>query len=99
MAKKQSRRCVSLNRRAYEAAKQEAAHRGVTLSALVESGLSALGVQVVAHTQQTPDLAAVSTARRAEIMAARRDGSAAPRRPSRVRQVLGDQAADAFGFA
>lgn len=106
MAKKQTRRSVSLNRNDYEAAKLEAVRRGVTLTALVESGLAALGVPVVAHPQQTPELARANAVRRAESVAARRDGkiktrrpSLDTRRPSRERQLLGDQAADAFGFA
>ena len=98
MAKKQTRRCVSLNRNAYEAAKLEAARRGVTLTALVESGLAAIGVPVVAHPQQTPELAAASVARRAESMATRRDDISSERRPSRERQVLGE-VANACGFA
>ena len=72
MAKKQTRRCVSLNRSDYDAAKLEAVRRGVTLTALVESGLAAIGVSVVAHPQQTPDLAQANAARRAESVAARR---------------------------
>jgi len=88
MAKKQTRRSVSLNRSAYEAAKLEAARRGVTLSVLVESALASIGVPVVVHPQQTP----------AQVKAARRD-VALERRPSRERQVLGDQIADACGFA
>ena len=99
MARKQSRRCVSLNRNAYEAAKLEAARRGMTLTALVESGLSAIGVSVVAHVQQTPELAAVSAARRAASVASRRAGASRERVPSRERHVLGDQIADSFGFA
>ena len=75
MARKQSRRCVSLNRNVYEAAKLEAARRGMTLAAFVESGLSALGVSVVAHVQQTPELAARGVARRAESVASRRAGA------------------------
>ena len=71
MARKQSRRCVSLNRNAYEAAKLEAARRGMTLTALVEEGLSAIGVSVVAHVQQTPEVAARGAARRAESVEAR----------------------------
>ena len=90
MAKRQTRRSVSLNRTIYEAAKQEAARRGVTLAALVESGLAAIGVPVVAHPQQSPELARRSAARRAQSLTARR--------PSRERQVLGDLAADAYGF-
>jgi len=90
MAKKQSRRCVSLNRSAYEAAKLEADRRGMTLAALVEAGLAAIGVPVVAHPQQTIEMAQANAALRAESMA---------RRPSRERQLLGDRAADACGFA
>ena len=98
MAKKQTRRCVSLNRGAFDAAKQEAANRGVTLAALVEEGLAAIGVSFAAHPQQTPELAQKSVARRAENQAS----SSAPdsvRRPSREREVLGDRVADAYGFA
>jgi hypothetical protein len=65
MAKKQSRRCVSLNRSAYEAAKLEADRRGMTLAALVESGLTAIGVTVVAHPQQTIEMAQANAAWRA----------------------------------
>jgi|SRR5271154_604258 len=98
MAKKQTRRTISLNRSDYEAAKQEAARRGVTLAALVEAGLSAIGVAVVAHPQQSPDLVRASAARRAESMASQRKAADRIRRPSRERQVLGDQVADACGF-
>jgi len=75
MAKKQSRRTVSINRSAYEAAKQEAAKRGMTLSALVESGLAAIGVPVVSHPQQSPALAQANAARRAASVATRQSGS------------------------
>jgi hypothetical protein len=110
MARKQTRRSVSINRAAYEAAKDVAAQRGMSLSTLVEAGLVALGVPVVAHPQQTPELVQRSVARRAEnraasaaIPAPEAVPVAAPvapvRRPSRERQVLGDQVADAYGFA
>ena len=101
MAKKQTRRCVSLNRNDYEAAKLEAARRGVTLSGLVEAGLAAIGVPLVTHPQQTPELVQVTAVRRAQSMAARQgeNGEGGERRPSRERQVLGDQIADACGFA
>jgi len=95
MAKKQTRRTVSLNRSVYAEAKQEAARRGVTLSALVEAGLSAIGVPVVAHTQQTPGQVSVAVSRKAEKLAARGDGGLPP---SRERQLLGDDVADACGF-
>ena len=99
MAKKQTRRCVSLNRNDYESVKLEAARRGVTLSGLVEAGLAAIGVPLVAHPQQTPELVQVTAARRAQSMAARQGGEGGERRPSRARAVLGDQIADACGFA
>jgi predicted DNA binding CopG/RHH family protein len=65
MAKKQTRRCVSLSQGDYDASKLEAARRGMTLTALVEDGLAAVGVAVVPHPQQTPELAARSASRRA----------------------------------
>ncbi len=99
MARKQSRRSVSINRLDYEAAKLEAARRGMSLSALVESGLAAIGVPVVLHPQQTPAVVQASVARRAESMAARHDRNTQEHRPSRERQVLGDRIADACGFA
>ena len=99
MAKKQTRRSVSLNQSVYKAAKREAARRGVTLSALVESALAATGVPVAAHPQQSRELARSNAARRAKSVAARRGTTNENRRPSRERQVLGDHAADAFGFA
>lgn len=105
MAKKQTRRCISINRSDYEAAKLEAARRGVTLAALVESGLAALGVPVVVHPQQSVELVQMTAARRAENAEARaeraaRAARAAPvPRLSRERQVLGDLVADACGFA
>jgi len=95
MAKRQSRRTVSLNRIDYEAAKQEAAKRGMTLSALVEAALGAFGVPIVAHVQQSPDLVRRSAAVRAERLAARQGDPL----PSRERQVLGDEVADMCGFA
>jgi hypothetical protein len=88
MAKKQSRRTVSLNRSVYEASKQTAAERGMTLAGLVEAALAAYGVPVEQHVQQSPDLVQRSMSRRAESVL----------RPSRERQVLGDQIADAYGF-
>lgn len=75
MAKKQTRRCVSISRINYEAAKQEAARRGMTLTALVESALAAIGVPVVAHPQQSPELARSNAERRAQSVADRRNGA------------------------
>lgn len=68
MAKKQTRRSVSLN---YEAVKKEAGRRGMTIAGLVEFALGFIGVPVVAHPQQSSDLARTAVARRAESMAAR----------------------------
>lgn len=99
MAKTQTRRCISINRDDYEAAKQEAARRGLTLAALVEAGLAAIGVPTVTHAQQTPEVARRSSERRAENLATRRAQEVPPRRPSRERQLLGDAIADACGFA
>ena len=96
MAKKQSRRSVSLNRRDYEAVKQEASRRGTTIAGLVEAGLAAIGVPVGAHPRQSLDLARANAARRAASVAARLRER---RLPSRERQLLGDVAADAHGFA
>jgi len=66
MARKQSRRSVSLNRNVYEAAKEEAGRRGVALSGLVELALEVIGVSLVEHPRQTPALVAENMARRAE---------------------------------
>jgi len=88
-----------MNRNDYEAAKLEAARRGMTLAALVEAGLSAIGVSVVAHVQQTPEVAARGAARRAESVASRQGSDRSARAPSRERDVLGDQIADSCGFA
>ena len=83
-----------MNRITYEAAKQEAARRGMTLAGLVESALASVGVPVAVHSQQTPELAQANAARRAQSVAGRREPG-----PSRERQVLGDKIADACGFA
>ena len=90
MAKKQSRRSVSLNKHAFDAGKAEADRRGVTFSALVETGLAAIGIVIDPHPQQTPELVRESRARRAESLSARL--------PSRERQLLGDAIANACGF-
>lgn len=96
MAKKQTRRCISVNREDYEAAKVEAERRGVTLAVLVKTALGAIGVPVVESPRQTPELVRIAAARRAASIEAREK---TVRRPSRERQLLGDQIADACGFA
>ena len=111
MAKKQTRRAISVNGRAYKAAQKEARRRGVTLAALVELGFAALGIEIEPHPQQTPKLATANAKRRRESMAAqqkpkatkakakRRPESIPTKLPSRERQLLGDAVADAHGFA
>lgn len=56
MAKKQTRRSVSINRLKYEAVQQAAALRGMTVAGLVEFALGTSGVPVVVHPQQSPEL-------------------------------------------
>jgi len=99
MARQQSRRSVSLNRNVYEAAKEEADRRGLTLAGFVEASLAAAGVPIVEHVQQSPDLARANATRRAARGAARVAAAAKVRRPSPERHLLGDHGADAHGFA
>lgn len=100
MAKTQTRRTISINRSDYEAAKAEASRRGVSLAVLVETGLAAIGVPVVAHPRQSVALVEMAAARRAASLKERAARSAKKtRRPSRERQLLGDRVADACGFA
>lgn len=80
MAKRQSRRTVSLNRSVYEAAKLEAARRGQTLAGFVEFLLSSAGVPVAEHPRQTP----TQVAHRQRAVA-RRDDNTAPRVPVATR--------------
>lgn len=70
MAKKQTRRSVSMNRLNYEAVQQAAAAHGMTVAGLVEFALGTLGVPVVAHPQQSPELAGTIAAGRAKRGAA-----------------------------
>jgi predicted DNA-binding ribbon-helix-helix protein len=56
MAKKQTRRSVSMNRFNYDVVRQAAATREMTVAGLVEFALGAVGVPVVAHPQQSPEL-------------------------------------------
>ena len=93
MARRQSRRTVSLNREIYEAAKKLAARRNLTLAAFVETSLIAAGVPAVAHPQQS--LAIVRASQKAARAAARHRMQ---QLPSRERQLLGDGVANAHGF-
>lgn len=96
MARRQSRRSVSLNRSVYEAAKKEAERRGQTLAAFVESAIAAAGVPVAAHAQKTRAEVEAHPSRRTKRIAARRNDTKP--RPSRERQLLGDGVANAHGF-
>jgi hypothetical protein len=66
MARRQSRRTVSLNRQIYEALALEATRRGMTPAGLVEFAIASIGVPVVAHSQQSLEQSRVAMARRAE---------------------------------
>lgn len=90
MAKKQTRRSVSLNRSVYEAAALEAERRGKTLAGLVELALGSIGVPIAEHPRQTRAQVLAHSSRVAERVAGRRHDTK-PRRPSRV--------ANAHGFA
>lgn len=98
MARKQTRKSVSLNRSVYDAAMREAERRGETLAGLVEMALGSIGVPIAKHPRQTRAQVSAHPSRVAERVAERRNDTK-PRRPSRERQVLGDEVADAHGFA
>lgn len=55
MAKKQTRRSVSLNRSVYEAVTREAEQRGMSLAGFVEFALGSVGVPIADHPRQTRD--------------------------------------------
>lgn len=69
MAKKQTRRSVSMNRLNYEAAKEVAASRGMTLAGLVEFALGSIGVPVVTRPQQSPESVEEASAARGVLSA------------------------------
>lgn len=98
MAKKQTRRTVSLSRHVYEAAKKEAARRGQTLAAFVEAAIAARGVPVAAHARQTPAQVEARSDRKAARISARRNDTKPRHLPSRERQLLGDGVANALDF-
>jgi predicted DNA-binding ribbon-helix-helix protein len=62
MAKKQTRRSVSMNRFNYDVVRQAAATREMTVAGLVEFALGTVGVPVVAHPQQSPELVGAAAA-------------------------------------
>ena len=99
MAKKQSRRSVSLNRHIYEAAKEAAEQRGLTLAAFVEASLAANGVPVVVHAQQPLARVLRHPGRRAAHGIVKAPSPVPSSPPSHERLAFGDAVADAMGFS
>jgi hypothetical protein len=90
MAIKQTRRTVSLSRAVYKAIMAEAARRGCSAAAVIESALRRTGME----------LPAVAHVESATIAKMRKGRGYAPvkMRPSLERQMLGDGVANALGF-
>ena len=101
MARKQTRRSVSLNRAVYRVIMQEAARRGSSAAAVIDDALKALGLIIPATTHQTADeIKRMRKARGYRVVKPprRAEGAAPIMRPSLERQLLGDGVADAMGF-
>lgn len=101
MARKQTRRTVSLNRGVYDAIMRAAAKRKVSAAELVVLAVRSLGVRI--PKTQHMDPSAVKSMARAKgysvVKPARRtEGAFVRLRPSRERQLLGDGVANAMGF-
>lgn len=96
MAKKQTRKSVSLNRTVYTVLMAEAARRGVSAAVVIDSALKALGLDVPATTHQTAE--EIARMRKARGYRAVSRPKEIRRYPSRERQVLGDELADMLGF-
>jgi len=75
MARKQTRRSISINCLNYEVIQKAATSREMTVAGLVEFALGAIGVPVVVHTQQTRALAGSIAARKGEGVCSRRSVS------------------------
>lgn len=69
MARKQTRRSISINRSDYEAAKLEADRRNMSIAGLVELGLATIGVPVVVHPRHSLSQVRAAVAARAASMA------------------------------
>lgn len=97
MARKQTRRSVSLSVQVYSAAKEAAADRGITLAHLTEQALIAFGVKAEPGTHMSIDAAERVTRRRASsgLMVTRR--VQAVRYVGMIRGRLGDSIADMLG--
>lgn len=100
MAKKQTRRTVSLSRPVYDAITHEAARRQVSAAVVVEDALRLAGIDVPAVEHQTPAAVAAMRAGRGYAVVAVRPGNRLmpANRPSLERQLLGDGIANALGF-
>lgn len=72
MAKKQSRRSISLNCDNYEAVKREADRRQLSMSAFAEDAFERMGVKIIRHKKLPIELARSNAAQRATKMAEKR---------------------------
>jgi hypothetical protein len=108
VAKRQSRRAVSLSRPAYVAASIEALRRSVTLSQLVTDALRAYGVEIEETDHQSVEVAQIAKERRTWRVKWRTTLSAFNEtrltnsylrilRDGPIRRALGDAHADACG--
>lgn len=106
MAKRQTRRGVSLNRMVYNAAKRAADQQGKSLAHFVVDALRAAGVDLPATTHaQIADVrrAAKTRSRLPQDRLAPKSASALsplkkqPRREGPIRRALGDEVADRIG--
>lgn len=101
MAKKQTRRSVSLNRDAYVAASKEAFRRGMTLSQLTTEGYRALGIKLPETHHAPLEVAQKAADGKGELampgkLHVRLVGSFI-KRPGPIRRALGDRVADSMG--
>lgn len=98
MARKQTRRSVSLNRAVYAAALAAAHARGKSLSELVTDSLRASGVAIPETEHTALEVVQHAQIQRAKIGVVRAKLDAAiAKRPGLIRQQLGDQIADMCG--
>lgn len=91
MARKQTRRSISITCLNYEAIQQAAASRGMTISGLVEFALGAVGVPLVAHMRQSPELVGSLAAHRGDQGLHRRSVSVNRRIYEAAKQVAADR--------
>jgi hypothetical protein len=99
MAKRQSRRTVSLERITYERALEVAHSQGLSLAQLVTKGLWLVGVKVAEQKPMKPEDAERAQRNRARgmEMAKAKRATGASKRPGPIRQALGDSIAEMLG--